>query len=239
MPRVPIAILPKFSLVLPAYKQAAHIAHTIESYRIECDKAGLSSFEMIIVINGPDDGTLKIVQNMAQKDSRIAYIVSQKSGWGAAVRTGLSAAQGTYVCYTNTARTAPYDLVRLMSSANEQSDLIYKAVRYTRDSIFRTIGTKIYNTMFNVLFNSHVLDVNGTPKVFKRSILTKVRLQSDGDLIDAELIAKSLRHNISIIEIPISSTKRVSGVSTTTIKSALKMYFGLLRLYFVLRWSDE
>jgi len=52
----------------------------------------------------------------------------------------------------------------------------------------------------------------------------------DNDLIDAELMAKCRKNNITIIEIPVYSTDRISGKSTTNLKSAFNMYFGLVKL---------
>ena len=88
----------------------------------------------------------------------------------------------------------------------------------------------LYNFENRKLLGTPVWDVNGTPKVIPRPYLKDLNLISEGDLIDAEVMAKLHRKNVQIVEVLILSTKRIGGRSTTTMKSAMKMYWGLVKL---------
>ena len=81
-------------------------------------------------------------------------------------------------------------------------------------------------------FDSPVWDINGTPKVFPRKYtpLLNLLLRED-DLIDAEFVALCRKHDYPMLEVPVLSTRRHGGKSTTNYGSALKMYVGALRLW--------
>ena len=57
-----------------------------------------------------------------------------------------------------------------------------------------------------------------------------VELKSDDDLIDLEFNAICREQAIPVLEVPIFSTSRHSGRSTTNLGSALRMYSGVFRL---------
>jgi hypothetical protein len=60
-------------------------------------------------------------------------------------------------------------------------------------------------------------------------------LTREDDLIDAEFNVICRRQGYRMIEVPIFATSRRSGVSTTTIRSALRMYYGAIQMWRRLR----
>jgi hypothetical protein len=56
-------------------------------------------------------------------------------------------------------------------------------------------------------------------------------LTREDDLIDAEFNAICRRHDYPVIEVPVLSTKRHGGKSTTNYASAFKMYVGAYELW--------
>jgi hypothetical protein len=81
-----------------------------------------------------------------------------------------------------------------------------------------------------MLFDLPYWDVNGTPKVFHRDLSKLTELRRDDDLIDLEFNAICRAQGYPVLEVPIFSTTRRSGRSTTGIKSAWRMYAGAYRL---------
>ena len=64
-------------------------------------------FELVVVPNASTDRTQAVVERLAAGDDRIRAVANPRGGWGLSVRTGLDAARGSILCYTNTARTDP------------------------------------------------------------------------------------------------------------------------------------
>jgi len=217
------------SIILPIYKQASHIEVIYGNYTTilnECD----FSYEIIFVVNGAKDGSFSKCQSLARLNANIKAYEIEESGWGRAVKFGISVAESPLIAYTNSARTNVNDLITTIKFASVDNQTVVKANRIIRESFLRRLGSVIYNFENRYLFNTAIWDVNGTPKVFPKEVIKSIDIQSNNDLIDAELMAICRQRNITTIEIPIYFTDRISGKSTTNIKSALNMYSGIIKL---------
>ena len=220
---------PLFSIILPIYNQAEHLPLIINEYSDILDKEDFN-YEILLVVNGSKDDSYITATSLTQGLARFRVFNLESGGWGRAVRFGIEKSEGDYICYTNAARTKSSDLVLMLKYALINSQTVVKANRIVRDSLIRRLGSVIYNFENRFIFRFPIWDVNGTPKVFPSHVLKSFRIISTGDLIDAEIMALCARSQIPVIEVPVRITTRISGKSTTGIKSALKMYFGLLQL---------
>jgi glycosyltransferase involved in cell wall biosynthesis len=220
---------PLYSVVLPVYNQSAQLPFLFSGYVSLLEQLG-DPWELIFVVNGSrDDSHAKALQLAGQHPNIKVYNL-EKGGWGRAVKFGLSQATGRMVCYTNSARTHLPDLMTILKYAKTNEEIVIKTTRVIRESFVRKIGSILYNYENRKLLGTPVWDVNGTPKVIPAPYLKDLALISEGDLVDAEVMAKLYRKKVQIVEVLILSTKRIGGRSTTTMKSAMKMYWGLLKL---------
>jgi hypothetical protein len=222
---------PRVSVVLPCRNQADHIGQILPRYAAALDRAGLPS-ELIVVPNASRDGTEHQVRALATRDPRVRCVENPDGGWGLSVRIGLEAARGAVLVYTNTARTDPEGLPDFVRSHLEQPQALVKAARRQRNAWRREAGSWLYNLEARMLFGIRCADINGTPKVFSRTLYSQLALTEDGDLLDLELIAQATRLEVSILDVPTFGFKRHSGKSSTTLRSAWRMYSGALRLRF-------
>jgi hypothetical protein len=218
------------SVVLPIYNQADHIGAVLQELIASLERTPLS-FELLPVINGQRrDDSLGICERFGRHDPRVRTLCIEEGGWGRAVRHGLSAARGDLLCYTNSARTTGPDLCLMALYATAHPEVVIKANRKVRESIFRRAGSLLYNLECRALFDLSWWDVNGTPKIFPRQFAELLKLSRNDDLIDLEFSAICRRTGYALIEVPIFSTSRHGGRSTTGWKSALRMYGGALQL---------
>ena len=219
------------SIVLPVYNQAVHIGPIIGEY-ISALTELKTPFEILPVINGPRrDQSLQICQRTSAEDPRVRTLCTDQGGWGHAVRVGLREAKGDLLCYTNSARTLPGDLRMFLRYGLAHPEFVIKANRKIRDGWRRRLGSLLYNLECRALFDLPYWDINGTPKVFPRSLEPLVNLEQDGDLIDLEFNAICRRENYTMLEVPIFSTNRHGGDSTTNYGSAWRMYSGAYKLW--------
>lgn len=219
----------EIAIILPVYNQESHIEVIYNQYipKLEAEKI---DYEIIFVVNGSHDNSYSKCMEISAKNPNIKTFETKESGWGRAVKFGISHADATWIAYTNSARTHIDDLISCIRYARIDEKTIVKANRIIRESFLRRLGSVIYNFENRYLFKTAIWDVNGTPKIFPSKFLKNLEIVSNGDLIDAELMAISRNKQLSVVEIPIYATDRISGKSTTKIKSALKMYFGLFKL---------
>jgi len=218
------------SVILPVYNQADHIEEVLEGYIAELARLNIE-YELLPVVNGPRrDDSLKICKALEARYGFIRTLCIDESGWGRAVKAGLAAARGDLLCYANSARTTGKDLLLFLMYASVHDDCVVKANRKIRESWRRRLGSLLYNLECRSLFDLPYWDINGTPKVFPRNLGRLLTLKSDGDLIDLEFNVICREENYRVLEVPLFSTSRHSGRSTTNMASAVRLYTGAFRL---------
>ena len=217
------------SIVLPVHNQADHLGEIITEYETALAKLP-QPHEVILVVNNCRDNSWELGQGLAARHPNVRAIQSEKGGWGLAVKLGLREARGDLLCYTNSARTTGQDLTLLLLYAVMWPKVVVKANRKIRESWRRRLGSLLYNLECRALFDLSVWDINGTPKVFPRSFTGLLELTRDDDLVDAEFLVRCRRANYPVLEVPIFSSRRHGGKSTTGLRSAAKMYIGAWRL---------
>lgn len=220
---------PYLSVILPCRNQADHIAEVLERYFAPLERTG-RDFELVVVPNACTDRTEQRVAEIAARDPRVRVVPNPPGGWGRSVLTGLDAARGDVLCYTNSARTAPEDVVRLFELYTRSAPCFAKVRRVKRHAWRRELGSWLYNLEGRLLFGIRARDVNGTPKILSREMYRLLAPTSEGDLLDLELLAKATRAGIAVIEMEVAGFRRHGGRSSTNLRSAFGMYGGALRL---------
>jgi glycosyltransferase involved in cell wall biosynthesis len=225
------------SIVLPVHNQADQLAAMVDEYEKALTKFPVPH-ELVLVANNCRDNTWDICQTLTVKYPNVRAVHTTRGGWGLAVKLGLRETRGDLLCYTNSARTTSQDLVLMLLYATVYPHVVVKANRKIRESLRRRLGSLLYNLECRALFDLAVWDVNGTPKVFPRSFAKLTELTRDDDLIDAEFVALCRREGYPVLEVPIFSTRRRSGESTTGYASAVKMYLGAWNLHHEMMKRD-
>ena len=83
----------KVTVIVPVYNNESYIRECLGSIM----KQTMKELEILVVNDGSTDGTLDIIQELVEKDSRIIIYDMQNSGYGKAVNLGISHAQGEYI----------------------------------------------------------------------------------------------------------------------------------------------
>ena len=226
------------SIVLPIYNQADHIDEIVRGY-IKALEVVPTTYELILVTNNCKDDSPQVAQRLAQEFPQVKAIDTKKSGWGLSVKLGLENATGDLLCFTNSARTSPEILTLALLYSIAFPKAVIKANRKIRDSWRRRLGSLLYNLECRAFFDLPVWDINGTPKIFPRQFDKLLKLTRDDDLIDAEFNAVCRQNDYPILEVPVLSTKRHGGKSTTNYGSAFKMYWGAYELWRNMRQASH
>jgi glycosyltransferase involved in cell wall biosynthesis len=219
--------------VLPFRNQADHVEATVTAYAEALARTGITH-ELILVVNACTDPTPEVCRSLAARLAGVRVLESERGGWGLAVRLGLAAATGDTLCYTNSARTSPQDLVLMLLVAQANPGTVVKANRRVRESWRRRLGSLLYNLQCRMLFDLPYWDINGTPKVFPRRFSRLTELARDDDLIDLEFHCICRAEGYPVLEVPVLSTRRHGGSSTTGYRTAVRLYLGALAM-----WRDR
>lgn len=196
----------KLSIIIPIYNEELTISELIK--RIEKVKI---EKEIIIVNDGSSDKTLEILKSLRKEHNFILLTHHENQGKGAAVQTALNHVRGEIIIIQDAdLETDPANYLKLIRPIiNKEAEIVYTSrIRSLKDIkcfIFKVyfLGTKFLTWLTNVLFDSHLTDINSGCKLFKTDILKNMNIQSEGFNIDEEITAKALKQHYSIVEIPI------------------------------------
>jgi glycosyltransferase involved in cell wall biosynthesis len=205
------------SVVFPMWNEEAYVERAVYAARDVLARTA-HDFEIIVVDDASTDATPAIADRLAAADPRVRVVhnaVNRKLG--GALRAGYAAATRDLVFYTDA--DLPIDLEELPRAVRlleyQQADVV-AAYRHDRTSEgwLRTVYTIAYNLLIRTLFGLKVRDVNFAFKLFRRSVLARFPLTSNGSFIDAEFLLRARKAGCPIIQIGLDYFPRTRGLST-------------------------
>ncbi|MEN9792335.1 MAG: hypothetical protein RL330_413 [Actinomycetota bacterium] len=230
----------KLSVFFPMWNEEGYIERAVEAAREECTElvasGDVADWEIIVVDDASTDDTPDIARRLAAEDPRVRLVSHPTNRkLGGSMKSGFAAATGDIVLYTDA--DLPFDMhevhraVRLMRYYDAD---IVSAWRFDRtgEGYVRTVYSAFYNLLVRVLFGLRLRDVNFAFKLCRRRIFDDVVLRSEGSFIDAELMARAVRHGYTVIQFGVDYFPRTRGVSTL---SSPRVILGILREAFSLR----
>lgn len=191
-------------------------------------------FEIVVVDDASTDGCGELADQMAEKIPELKVVHHQKNRkLGGTLRTGFQNATKDYILYMDSDLPLDFDDVAQAVTQIGSADVLI-GFRLTRDeSIKRKVLSWGYNTLIRVLFGLKVNDVNFSFKLFKREILNKITLRSEGSFIDAELLIEAKRAGYCIAQIGLPYHPRIAGESTLASTGVIKKTFREMGTYFL------
>lgn len=211
-----------FSIVFPVMNQEDHIEKVIRMFHRELKKHKYS-FELITVVNCSRDKSYKVCKKVATEFVNVSAYELKGCGYGLGILHGLKKAKGRYLCYLNSARIHPPDLIRTIKHFLIEPKILVHGVRMKRDNAKRGLGSLIYNVFCRVVFRISNRDINGNPNIFSREIYEKFRLRSSDSMIDLELLEKAKKMKIPIVEVPVYDYTRHGGKSTSNFSTIFRL----------------
>jgi glycosyltransferase involved in cell wall biosynthesis len=234
---------PDVSFVIPCYNEAALIGYTIPRLMEAFRKAG-HDLEIIAVENGSTDETGRLLDEMARADSRIVvHRVEVNRGYGAGVLAGLPRARGPWVgIIPADGQVDAEDVVRLFEAVQTTDGHVLGKVRrrFRMDGLRRKIVSVGYNLFVRALWpRLRSLDINGSPKLLPRPVVAAMALESEGWLLDPEIMIKAQYMGMDVLEVNVFSRMRGNGVSNVKPVTIVEFVSYLLRFRFSRRWRDR
>jgi glycosyltransferase involved in cell wall biosynthesis len=225
---------PAISVVLAVRNQADHIVRVVESYVAMLEQLD-QPFEVILVENESEDDSLRLCRGLAGRHPSVSVIHNDRRGVGRAVRTGMAVAKADALCYTNSAYTTPATLRSAIELYFENPGCLVNTVREHRYPFKRRAGSQLFNAECRALFGFSTRDVNGTPKVFPRSLFDRLALKIDGGLFDVEFFLGAEREGANIVDLRVPFTPRFGGKSATNLRLSAELYAGAFLMWLKLK----
>src|SRR5216110_2967924 len=208
---------PSISVVYPMFNEEENIERAVnfaEAVFIDLS----SDYEILIVNDASTDRSAELAEALARSNPCVKVFHHERNlKLGGALRTGFSNATKELVFYCDS--DLPVDLTELNRAVHimefTRSDIV-SAFRFDRttEGPLRTVYSVFYNLLIRFLFPLRVKDINFSFKLFKREMLNKVGLESEGSFIDAGLLIKSKLHGFKITQCGVAYFARNRGTAT-------------------------
>lgn len=225
--------LSELSVFFPAYNEEETIKDTIQKAVLECEKIA-DKYEVIIINDGSKDSTGEIIQELSAANSNIKIITHNPNrGYGGALKSGIYSASYRYIAFNDSDGQFDFSQIeRFIPYIQEYSLVIgYRANR--SEGLIRTINSKAWSTLIDILFRLHVKDIDCAFKLFKKEVIEKITvLESEGALISTEFLVKAKKAGFTIKEVPVDHLPRKGGKPTgANFKVIIKAFYELLKLW--------
>ena len=208
------ALVPRLSLVFPAFNEAENLPTLLESAVKIGDRLG-ASFEIVIVDDGSIDHSAEILARWAGRDPRISRVHHPKNlGYGAALRSGLRQARGELVFFSDADLQFDLREIALLLRHAEDADIVagYRAPR--RDPWLRRLIAWVWGRLVRALFDIPVRDIDCAFKVFRRDVLDAIPIESIGAFVNTEILARARAAGFKIKQVPVTHHPRRSGTQS-------------------------
>ncbi len=205
----------KLSVIVTAYNEADTLGGLIAAVRA-APALGLEK-EIIIVDDCSTDGTRDIAAEIGKKFSCKVLYHARNRGKGAALKTGFLAATGDIVITQDAdIEYDPAEYEKLIWPILSGKAAVVYGSRFTDTSLLKSIsrshrlGNHFLTAVSNFFTGLRLTDMETGYKVFRADVIKAIapRLRSERFEIEPELTARVAKHNVVVIEVPITYKAR-------------------------------
>ncbi len=225
------------TIIVPIYNERDAISTTIQNLE-KIRGAADFDIEIILVNDGSSDGTEEVLGKLSEQGFRVINHPMNR-GYGATLKTGISAAKSSYLAITDADETYPTNripeffhetvekgldmLVGARTGANVRIPLIRKPAKWA------------LNLLANYLTRQKIPDLNSGLRIMKKEVVESfVRLLPDGFSFTATITLLMLMNGYQVKYVPIDYHARKGNSKVRPIRDTLNFLQLIIRmvLYF-------
>jgi len=226
------------SVVMPVYNER----ETLEQIVRRVFEAPIPhQIELIVVDDGSTDGTRELYPKLRDQyaDKQLVVIEQPANrGKGAALRTGFGRVSGEVVLIQDAdLEYNPQDYPKLLRPIElGKADVVYGSRFIGQEHrvllFWHYVGNKLLTVLSNAFTNLNLTDMESCYKVFRREVISGLRLRQNGFGFEPEVTAKVARGGWRIYEVAISYDGRdySQGKKITWI-DGVKAFYCIIRYH--------
>jgi glycosyltransferase involved in cell wall biosynthesis len=224
------------SVFFPCFNDAGTIGSLVAAADMVASKY-TRDYEIIVVDDGSTDTSRELLRKLQAAYPCLRLVFHEKNaGYGAALRSGITAATKDLIFYTD--GDAQYDVLelrKLLAVMQDGIDVVngYKIGR--SDPLHRIVIGDIYLLLMRLFFNFHIRDVDCDFRLMRRQVFDRVALTQNTGAICLELVKKLEMEGFHIAEIPVHHFHRTYGKSQIfNLPRLFRTFINIFRLWYQL-----
>jgi dolichyl-phosphate beta-glucosyltransferase len=224
--RAPVRGGTALTLILPCYNEAERLPTTLAVHLAALSQRP-GEVEVLVVDDGSTDQTVAVATAIAARDQRVRVIRTQPNhGKGFAVRTGVLAATGQLIVFTDADGSyGPGAVARVVAALADAPVAIgSRAAGQASGPLVRRLASRLFNRAIQSLLGLPFRDTQCGVKGFQRQAALEVfgRARLDGFAFDAEVLLLAWRLGLQVSEVHVHAEQR-DGSTVRLVVDALRM----------------
>ena len=231
----------KLSIIMPAHNEELRLPPVLAAFASFYAEHMGGGAELLVVVNGSDDGTLVIARKLAEQYDNIRVIDEpRKVGKGGAVIRGIKQAHGEYIGFVDADGATSVEAFHTLYGQALGSDGAI-ASRWMKGSVIalpqklaRRISSRIFNLITRVLFGLNYSDTQCGAKIFRGAALKEIlpHLGITRWAFDVDMLFHMRRNGYVVKEFP-TVWDDADGSKVKVPKVAYEMTMALIRLRLI------
>lgn len=229
----------RLSVIIPAWNEEQRIATTLKDVTTHLNKQKYD-YEILVVDDGSTDKTASVVSSLRLPRVRVLRH-KRNQGKGSAVRTGMLAASGDLLLFTDADHSTPIQELDKFLTYTDKYDIVIAsrsikgAELEVKQPWYRMLIGKIFNKVVRLFTVRGIIDTQCGFKLFTRKaahdIFPRQTIKRWG--FDVEVLFLARKFGYSIIELPVRWRNR-SESRVDPVWDSLRMLKEILQI----RWND-
>lgn len=234
----------KLSVVIPAYNETANLKKEVLSQVGKYLKSQKYEYEVLVVDDGSTDETVQLIRKYIEKGKNFTLIQNSHGGKANAVMTGMLAAHGEIVLFTDMDQATPISEVeKFFPEFEKGADIVIGSRAGRKGAPFiRKLSAWGFALLRGIILGLPYKDTQCGFKAFKRQVIEKIVPKIKGEWgvvhfkggavnagFDVELLYLAKKYGFRIAEVPVEwnyvDTERVQ-----IIKDALAAIYDMIRI---------
>jgi len=225
------------SIVVPLYREEENVPLLVAEV---AEKLNGHDYELILVDDGSDDGTVAAVKKERQTDERVVLVQLRRNfGQTAAMSAGFERAKGKYIVYMDgDLQTDPADILKLLERLRRDNLDMVNGWRKSRQdaSLSRNFPSKIANALIRRSTKVRMHDYGCPMKLMRADVAKNLRIYGEQHRF---LPALADLYGAKLGEEVVSHRPRQFGESKYGIGRTIRVLVDLVLVVFFQRFTDR
>jgi glycosyltransferase involved in cell wall biosynthesis len=231
---------PELSLVFPVFDEEENVGPLLDA-AVGLGRRLGRRFEIVVVDDGSRDASATRIAAAAARHPEIVSVShAANRGYGAALRSGLRAARGDLVFFSDADLQFDLDELSHLLAHTGSFDIVAGVRTPRRDALGRRVLARGWGALVGVLFDLPVSDIDCAFKVFRREVLDAIPIASIGAFVNTEILVRARAAGFRIRQVPVTHLPRRAGRSKgATPRVIVRALIELATLYRELRAASR